>query len=70
LIPENMYGTDKVGTNPANGEREQVISWNSSGPQYQQQSINHENITIIDTICGDGSSILPAVLYKGLSFQV
>jgi hypothetical protein len=36
LIPKNMYGTDKVRTNPVNGERECVIGWKSSGPQYQQ----------------------------------
>jgi hypothetical protein len=49
LIPRNMYGTDEVRTNLANGEREWVIGWNRSGPQYQQQSGNHENITIIVT---------------------
>ena len=71
LIPENMHGTDGVGTNTANSEREWVIGgWKCVGPQYQQQGGNHENITIMVIIPGDGSSIPPAVIYKGLAFQV
>ena len=71
LIPENMHGTDGVGTNTANSEREWVIGgWKRAGPQHQQQGGNHENITIIVTILGDGNSIPPAVIYKGLAFQV
>lgn len=65
-----MHGTDEIGTNTANGERERVIGRKRAGPQYQQQIGNRENITIIVTICGDGSSIPPAVIYKGLAFQV
>lgn len=71
LIPENIHGTDEVGTNTANGEREWVIGGRKhAGPQYQQWGGNCENITIIVTISGDGSSIPPAVIYKGLAFQV
>ena len=71
MIPENIHGTDKVGTNTANGEREWVIGGRKhAGPQYQQRGGNRENITIIVTISGDGSSIPPAVIYKGLAFQV
>ena len=37
LIPENMHGTNEVGNNTANVEREWVIGGQKhAGPQYQQ----------------------------------
>ena len=62
LIPENIHGTDKVGTNTANGER--IGGQECDGPQYQPRGGNYENITIIVTISGNSSSIPPAVIYK------
>jgi hypothetical protein len=40
------------------------------GPQYQQQAGTRENTTVIVTICADGTSIPPTVIFKGAAYQV
>jgi hypothetical protein len=40
------------------------------GPQYQQIGGDHENITVIVTICADGTSTPPAVIFMGKGYQV
>lgn len=69
ILPENDYATDEIGTNPFAGERERVMGGKDKGPQYQQRDGTRENITSIVTICADGTSIPPAVLFKGQAFQ-
>lgn len=39
------------------------------GPQYQQQDGNKKNITLIVTVCADGTSTPPAVVFKGKGYQ-
>ena len=40
------------------------------GPQYQQQGGDCENTTVIVTVCTDGTSMPPAVIFKGKGYQV
>lgn len=70
IVPECTYGADEVGCNPSGGEDERVMGGRKSGPQYQQRDGDRENITVIETICADGTSIPPAVIFKGQAFQV
>lgn len=65
-----VYGTDEVGCNPADGRKERVIGARKNGPQYQQRDGVRENITVIETICADGTSTPPAVIFKGQAYQV
>ncbi|KIO00325.1 hypothetical protein M404DRAFT_16389 [Pisolithus tinctorius Marx 270] len=37
--------------------------------QHQQQGGNCENITVMVTICADGGSIVPTIIYEGKSFS-
>ena len=37
--------------------------------EYLQRSGDRENITVIVTICADGTSQAPAVVYKGEKYQ-
>ena len=67
---EFTYSTDEIGTNPAVGQKECVMRGKKSGPQYQQQDGNRENITLIVTVCADGTSTPPVVIFKGQGFQV
>jgi hypothetical protein len=67
---ECTYGTDEVGCNPAEGQKERVMEGWKSGPQYQQRDGDRENITVIVTVCADGTSTPPAVIFKGQGFQV
>jgi hypothetical protein len=70
IVKENTYGTDEIGTNPRDGERERVMGGHNLGPQYQQRDGTRENITVIVTICADGTSTPPAVIFKGQAYQV
>lgn len=70
-IPEELqYGVDETGVQPGGGLRERVIGPKGKKVQHQQQDGNRENITVIATICADGTSLPPAVLFKGQAFQV
>jgi hypothetical protein len=48
--------------------RECVIGRAGKSTQYQQRDGNHENITVIVIICADGTSIAPAIIFKGKSY--
>ncbi|KIO07658.1 hypothetical protein M404DRAFT_103207, partial [Pisolithus tinctorius Marx 270] len=63
----NIYGVDEMGCQPAGGEQEYVIGAWKTGPQYQQRGGSCENITVIVTICADGTATSPAVIFKELS---
>ena len=67
---ECTYGTDEIGCNPAEGQKERVMGSLKPGPQYQQHDGNQKNITIIVTVCADGTSSPPAVIFKGQGQQV
>ena len=63
-------GTDEIGCNPAEGRKERVMGSRKPGPQYQQRDGSRENITVIVTVCADGTSTPPAVIFKGQGYQV
>lgn len=66
-----IYAADEIGISPQSGERERVIgSKTRSGPQYQQRTGSRENITVIVSICADGTAEPPAVILKGNAYQV
>jgi len=66
-----IFGSDKVGVLARRSERECVIgSKNQKGPQYQQRAGTQENTTVIVTICTDGTSLPPTVIFKGAAYQV
>lgn len=64
------YGVDEVGCQASGGENERVIGGRNPGPQYQVRDGNRENITVLVTICADGTSTPPAVIFKGSAYQV
>jgi hypothetical protein len=66
-----IFGSDEVSVLAHGSERERVItSRNQKGPQYQQRAGTRENTTVIVTICADGTSIPPTVIFKGAAYQV
>jgi hypothetical protein len=70
-IPDELiYGADESGFQQGIGQRERVIGARNEKTQHQQRSGNRENITALVTICGDGTGIPPAIIYKGNGFQV
>lgn len=69
--PENLYGVDEAGIRTqGEGEREIVLGPRTKAVPYQQRSGTRENITVIATICADGTSLPPAVIFKGSAYQV
>lgn len=70
ITEDCTYGTDEIGCTPSEGQKERVMGGRKAGPQYQQQGGDRENTTVIVTVCADGTSIPPAVIFKGKGFQV
>ncbi|PPQ82633.1 hypothetical protein CVT25_007561 [Psilocybe cyanescens] len=64
IKPENTYGTDEVGIQAqGQGKREYVFGPRTKGAPYQQRAGSWENITVIVTICADGTTTPPAALH-------
>ena len=71
IKPHNIYGSDEVGIQTqGGGEREHVFGAHKKAAPYQQHGGTRENITVIVTICADGTSTPPAVIFKGNAYQV
>ena len=69
-IPDELiWGTDETGIQQGLGTRQRIIGPTGKKVQHQQRSGDRENITVIVTICADGTSLPPAVIFKGESFQ-
>lgn len=64
-----IWATDETGFHPSLGHRERVIGAAGSKLQYQQRGGTRENITVMVTICANGTSIAPTVIFKGQAFQ-
>lgn len=67
---DTIYGMDETGFQPGGGASERVIGAAGKKTQHQQKDGNRENITVIVTICADGTSLPPAVIFKGQNFLV
>ncbi|KAF8834587.1 hypothetical protein BDN67DRAFT_1016335 [Paxillus ammoniavirescens] len=65
-----IFAANEIDILPDSGDCKQVIGGRKPGSQYQQCTGNQENITIIVTICADGSAEPPAVILKGNAYQV
>ena len=61
--------TGKPGIQSGIGVTERVIGPAGAKMQHQQRSGNRKNITVLPTICADGTSLPPTVIYKGEAFQ-
>lgn len=66
---ENIYGMDESGFTPSHSNKEHVYcSWGTK-TQHKQGGTNHENVTVLVTICVDGSALQPMIIYKGWNFM-
>jgi len=70
VIPSELqYGIDESGFQKGVGQKERVFGALGQKIQHQQRSGDRENITVIVTICSNGTSTTPAVIFKGEGFQ-
>lgn len=67
----NIYGSDESGFQTGTGSsNEKVIGGAGKRIQHQQKTGNRENITVMVTICADGTTVPPAVIFKGTKYLV
>lgn len=72
LLPENIYGSDETAFRTGEGSsNRKVVGPAGKRIQHQQKTGNQENITVMVTICADGSTpVPPAVIFKGSKYLV
>ncbi|KAF8228561.1 CENP-B protein, partial [Tricholoma matsutake] len=69
-IPDELiFGADETGIQQGLGTRQHIIGPKGKKVQHQQRSGDRENITVMVAICADDTSLPPAVIFKGESFQ-
>ena len=66
---DTLWAADESGFQPGTGQSQCVIGSVKQKIQHQQQDGNRENITVMVTICADGETIPPLVIYKGQTFS-
>jgi hypothetical protein len=69
ILPENLYAMDENGFPPGLLGRGRVIGARGTKIQHQQGSANRENVTALVTICADGTSVKPMIIFKGKNFM-
>ncbi|KAF5378013.1 hypothetical protein D9757_009862 [Collybiopsis confluens] len=63
--PENTYGMDESSTPRGNVTKERVAGARGTKTQHRTGGANRENITSVVTICADGTTLNPTVIFKG-----
>lgn len=74
IMPENDYGMDESAFMLGRGRKARVIGRKQSGGKRIKQSHvhqdgNRETVTVVETICADGSTLIPTVVYRGKRFN-
>lgn len=71
IRPETTFGVDEIGIQTRSDFKERVMASKSTkGATHQQRAGTRENTTVLVTICADGSSIPPAIIFKGSGYKV
>ena len=69
IRPEDLYGMDETGCPPSNQGTEHVCGSRGTKTQHKQGGADHENVTAIVTICADGTTLQPTIIFKGQNFM-
>lgn len=67
--PEDIYGMDESGFPPSNQGTQRVVGRRGTKTQHKQGGANKENVTAVVTICADGTTVTPLIIYKGKKAQ-
>jgi hypothetical protein len=68
IKPENIYGMDESGFPPSNQGRQRVVGRRGTKTQHKSGGANRENVTVLVTICADGTTLKPTIIFKGKNF--
>lgn len=69
ITEERTWGVNEIGCQPSGGVQERVMGAKRKGPMYQQRNGNRETITVLVTICANGTATPPAIIFKGSAYQ-
>lgn len=69
ILPENIYAIDESGFPPSGQGTMRVVGTIGKKRQYKQGNASRENVTVLVTICADGSTLTPLIVYKAHSLQ-
>ncbi|KAF5319127.1 hypothetical protein D9611_014093 [Ephemerocybe angulata] len=64
--PENLYGMDESGFPMAYEGTDRVVGARGTKTQHQQGGADRENTTAVVTICADGTTVQPLLIFKGM----
>jgi hypothetical protein len=63
---ENIYNMDKKGIQLGLGKRVVALVDRDQKTAYQVEDGNCELVTVIETVCADGTALHPSVVYQGI----
>ena len=66
---ENIYGMDETACPPTDSGTERVVGARGTKTQHRQGGASCKNVTAIVTICADGTTLHPTVIFKGRNFM-
>lgn len=70
FLPGDMYGFDESGFPFGTGQKVKVIARKGTKCQQVQRDGNRENVTVMVTICADGTDdVPPTIIFKGKNFN-
>jgi len=69
IAKENIYGMDESGFPTAYPGKERVVGERGTKTQHKQGGADRENVTVVVTICADGSTVRLLVIFKGKNMQ-
>lgn len=69
IEPANIYGMDESGFPTAYTGKDRVIGARGTKTQHKQGGADRENITGVVTICADGSTVRPLLIFKGKNIK-
>ena len=64
ILPEDIYGMDETCMPPEFAQMRRVIAGKGKSVQHEQGGSSRETITVLVTICADGSVLRPNVIFK------
>lgn len=69
ILPGNLYAMDESGFPMAYPGKERVVGARGTKTQHKQGGADRENITGVVTICADGTTIQPLLIFKGKNLK-
>ena len=66
ILPENIYNMDEKGLQLGIGARITAMVDRDQKIAYSIEDGNRELVTVIETICADGSILHPSVIFQGM----